>query len=458
MALVVLVLAGVVLVALWRWIDGLALADPGQKDKATAHLDAVKIAASIVVAGGGVFALYLTARRQRTQEEELQVRRDELAQRDRAQAHTEQVAENNRLHAERLAATSEKDATNRQITELFTKAVEQLGHDEAAVRLGGLYTLERLAQDHVEQQRPVVNVLCAYLRMPYLDPDQPSPTEDEIAVGMVPINEQERRERRQEREVRLTVQGLLREHAFNGPEPGCSAALTYWGSDDPAADIYINLSGATLIEIDLSNQRVHPNAIFSRATFTGDSRFVLARFVETAEFEHAEFVGDVSFSGAKFAGDMRFAGATFDGEAWFRGVKVAGEASFGGAKFTGDAGFDGAEFTGNARFGKAQFTDTARFEEAEFVGDARFDEAQFTSEGRFNEAKFNGTARFSGVHFPNQCEFGGAQARQLVDAGHAWPSGWSLATLPVDVAPHGNGVWLALVRDDELEDVSSRDS
>ncbi|MDI5975467.1 hypothetical protein [Amycolatopsis magusensis] len=55
-AVVVFFLAVVVLVLLWRWIDGLALADLGQKDKVTAQLDAVKIAASIVVAGGGLFA------------------------------------------------------------------------------------------------------------------------------------------------------------------------------------------------------------------------------------------------------------------------------------------------------------------------------------------------------------------------------------------------------------------
>ncbi|MFI6030795.1 hypothetical protein [Amycolatopsis magusensis] len=174
-AVVVFSLAVVVLVLLWRWIDGLALADPGQKDKATAQLDAVKIAASIVVAGGGLFALYLAARRQRTQERELQARHAELAQRDRAQAHTEQVAADNRRHAERVSAAAEKDAAARQVTELYTKAVEQLGHEQAAVRLGGLYVLERLAQDLPEQRRPVVSVLCAYLRMPYLDPDQPAP-------------------------------------------------------------------------------------------------------------------------------------------------------------------------------------------------------------------------------------------------------------------------------------------
>src|SRR6266496_3191163 len=39
--------------------------------------------------------------------------------------------------------STEHDATERRITELYTKAVDQLGSEQAAVRLGGLYALER---------------------------------------------------------------------------------------------------------------------------------------------------------------------------------------------------------------------------------------------------------------------------------------------------------------------------
>lgn len=59
------------------------------------------------------------------------------------------------------------DATERRITELYVKAVEQLGSDKAAVRHSGLYALERVAQDNPEHRQTVDNVLCAYLRVPY---------------------------------------------------------------------------------------------------------------------------------------------------------------------------------------------------------------------------------------------------------------------------------------------------
>ena len=62
------------------------------------------------------------------------------------------------------------DATERRITELYANAVAQLVSDEAPVRSGGLYALERLAQDCPERRQVIVNVICAYLRMPFSRP------------------------------------------------------------------------------------------------------------------------------------------------------------------------------------------------------------------------------------------------------------------------------------------------
>ena len=62
-------------------------------------------------------------------------------------------------------ARTEQDRTYER--ELYAKAVEQLGHEKAPVRLGALYSLERLAQDKPERRQTIVNVICAYLRMPF---------------------------------------------------------------------------------------------------------------------------------------------------------------------------------------------------------------------------------------------------------------------------------------------------
>jgi uncharacterized protein YjbI with pentapeptide repeats len=51
-----------------------------------------------------------------------------------------------------------------QITERFTRAIDQLGHSELDVRLGGIYALERIARDSKDDHPQVVEVLTAYVR------------------------------------------------------------------------------------------------------------------------------------------------------------------------------------------------------------------------------------------------------------------------------------------------------
>jgi hypothetical protein len=51
-----------------------------------------------------------------------------------------------------------------QITERFTRAVEQLGSAEVDVRIGGLYGLQRIAEDAVVERGPIAEVLSAYVR------------------------------------------------------------------------------------------------------------------------------------------------------------------------------------------------------------------------------------------------------------------------------------------------------
>ena len=50
------------------------------------------------------------------------------------------------------------------ITERFTKAIAQLGDQEMAIRLGGIYALERIAKDSEKDHGPIMEVLTAYVR------------------------------------------------------------------------------------------------------------------------------------------------------------------------------------------------------------------------------------------------------------------------------------------------------
>jgi hypothetical protein len=65
---------------------------------------------------------------------------------------------------------AESDALEQRTTALYVAAANQLGSDKAAARLTGLYALERLGQDNPKLRQTVVDVWCAYLRMPYTPP------------------------------------------------------------------------------------------------------------------------------------------------------------------------------------------------------------------------------------------------------------------------------------------------
>ena len=51
-----------------------------------------------------------------------------------------------------------------QITERFTRAIDQLGSDKLDVRLGGIYALERIARDSVIDRDPIIQVLATFVR------------------------------------------------------------------------------------------------------------------------------------------------------------------------------------------------------------------------------------------------------------------------------------------------------
>jgi Pentapeptide repeats (9 copies) len=284
--------------------------------------------------------------------------------------------------------------------ELYSKAIEQLGHDHAPVRLGALYSLATLGQDRPDRRQMVVDVLCAYLRMPYAPPPE--------SADALPD---------QERQVRLTAERLLSEHVRRPNGVSGEDAQHVAPSPDESywPNISLDVTGAYLIDLDLSNASV-VDARFDGATFTG-----------TALFEEATFTGTALFEGATFTGTALFEGATFTGTAMFVEATFYGRAGFDWATFTGDAMFSGATFDCDALFDRATFTD------------ALFTGATFTEGAEFNRATFTGDAMFSGATFNIPASFDGAQVLNLDDSQVlesdevrlrllVWPNGWTVRT------------------------------
>jgi hypothetical protein len=122
--------------------------------------------------------------------------------------------------------------------------------------------LERLAQDTPHLRQTIVNVICAYLRMPYTlvpvsisaDGARSLGRRRKIRPGLPmppvpqPVAEPQALPTdiaRQEREVRLTAQAILTAHLHPGQDPD-HPAETFW------VHIDLDLTGATLIDVNLA--------------------------------------------------------------------------------------------------------------------------------------------------------------------------------------------------------------
>lgn len=434
-AIVVALLTVVALAALLWWVNLTGLTGA---DLINARLGAIRIGLSIAVGGGGVFALFLAWRRQRSTEA------DHLQQ-ERALELQRQVA-----------IDSKDDALERRMTELYTKSAELLGSGKAPVRLAGIYALERLGQSNPGQRQSVINVFCAYLRTPGDQDDQ-------------------------ERQVRSTVQRVLTSHVRTRPTRGTNA---FWPG------IELDLTGTTLLDFDFSSCAV-VHATFNQAEFRGRTSFAGSRFESGVSFQKAQF-GDMAtfdnahlsgarFDGAQFEKDTqfdstefstaavfdrtRFAGlATFDGAkfsrvdftntefggaTFFRAAAFTEMADFAGARFADSAVFDDARFhalanltmtvfAGSAVFSDAEFLDTATFRGTDFQGKALFGGSVFHRRTDFTQTMFGRWANFAGVRFVDGVDVYPARARLDVreeDVSRAWPETWSL----LEPGPPDNG-------------------
>jgi hypothetical protein len=104
-----------------------------------------------------------------------------------------------------------------QVTERYTKAIEQLGSDKQDVRIGGIYALERIARDSARDHPTVMEVLAAFIREHSREP--------------WPVPE--------------ATNSRGREHRF--PRPDVQAALTVIGRRDSGQDRQrIDLTAAVL--------------------------------------------------------------------------------------------------------------------------------------------------------------------------------------------------------------------
>ena len=363
---------------------------------------------SILAATGGILAI-LTLwenRRKNIQEKE-----------KNDQDHTRQV------HAERRSR--------------YAKAIEQLADEKAPIRLGGIYTLVKLVDEWLadektlpneeerrEEGQVIVNSLCAYIRSPFdLVPKAEVLSQDQTPENYEGGDQQFVKDRarfREEQEIRHIILSEIKKR-LNGDKvknkeitqitPGTWSYFEYNFSDAHffyavnfnnsyfGASLnflgatftgYVNFSGATFTQVIFSGA-TFTQVIFSGATFTRRTDFSGATFTRRTDFSGATFT-QVIFFGATFTHDADFTMAAFTHDADFRWVTFTHDADFTSVTFTGEASFIMATFTGYANFSGATFTQRADFSSATFTG-----EASFLQGADFRRVTFHSEPSFIGV-------------------------------------------------------------
>jgi Pentapeptide repeats (8 copies) len=90
-----------------------------------------------------------------------------------------------------------------QITDRYTKAIDQLGSKKTDIRLGGIYALQRVATDSPRDQPTIMRVLTAYVHEHAQDPppatftpashSSPVPLDIDVQAALAVIAERDRR-------------------------------------------------------------------------------------------------------------------------------------------------------------------------------------------------------------------------------------------------------------------------
>lgn len=95
-----------------------------------------------------------------------------------------------------------------QVTDRFSRAVDQLGSDKLDVRIGGLYALWRIADHSVRDREAVISILAAYLRthLPWPPQEPNAPAADVSINAVLPLET-----RAADAQVALTGLGVLAE-------------------------------------------------------------------------------------------------------------------------------------------------------------------------------------------------------------------------------------------------------
>lgn len=221
----------------------------------------------------------------------------------------------------------------------YTKAVEQLANEKAAVRLGGIYTLvglvdEWLADDNLDQDKQkeegqvIINNLCSYIRSPFLIAEKLEEYEarkelnalDEFEAIVSPEDGSPR--------FQALYKRFIDSNGYKEPEDLTAGYAELREEQDVRRAIFVEMSKRSSTISTSNNSKVAEikpgtwskfDFNFSRAPIfyplnnitIEEANFFSANFYGDIDFSDTRFIKDANFMRAKFTPEVNFSGATF---------------------------------------------------------------------------------------------------------------------------------------------------
>ena len=272
----------------------------------------------------------------------------------------------------------------------YNQAIEQFGHDNTAVRLGGINTLFGLADEWAsdsnihnsvreKEVQIIIDGLCSYLRSPFnlaykrqnLEHSRSLTDTDE---KLTLINEQKVR-----RSIFVAISHRLDYINKQDNQSREQKIADVWKEikfDFSDSIFFYDLNKLTFKNANFAFSRFYGNTSFNKSNFYGSTVFYGAKFYNEASFEEVEFHGNVIFAKAQFQSDESFDTLLlrrhFRGSNNYSNIQLGSmiiplklgdkdRTIFWDSKFNGDADFTETLFVGYSHFEKAEFRGAVEF-------------------------------------------------------------------------------------------------
>lgn len=344
----------------------------------------------------------------------------------------------------------------------YAKAIEQLADDKSTVRLGGIYTLAKLADEwlsdtktvpsedsRTEEAQIIIDTLCSYIRLPF-----PLAGKQDLLEKLTDTNKYkgdliaDQFKLREEKEVRRTIFSEMSKRLSKIDEnlkvtPGSWSRLKY---DFNKSQIFYSLDNLSFDAPNFRDSKFYRGSNFTSSTFSGIAKFNKTYFEEDINFSETRFSQEAEFSDSHFHKKAEFYKALFkravfwntifENEALFQETRFNEKPSFFKAKFCSTADFLKAHFESGAYFELSEFgfilsnkenepklriTNNKeslkfKFDDSSFMGDSTFSGVNFRGSTYFNRATFADNISFIKSRFFNEAEFENAKSEQKTNS------------------------------------------